>query len=180
MRPPLLRNSLRQSHDAGLGQTVIRLPGIPMCPARTTDINDDPFLAVLDPEIRSCLPDQAERRSVMHGQHRVPLLVRDLVDDTVPSVTRIIHDDVDLAVAELCGLLDQHREVMGVGHVAGDADCPAGRGLVNRLRDTVGLGRVDVADNYLCALVGKEAGAFGADTLTGASDLENGQGLHTV
>jgi hypothetical protein len=57
----------------------------------------------------------------------------DLVDHTVPSVTCIIDDDVDLAVAELCGLLDERVEVFVVEHVAW-----GGNGFATALVDGVG------------------------------------------
>jgi hypothetical protein len=61
----------------------------------------------------------------------------DLVDHAVPSVTCIVDDDVDLAVAELCGLLDEGVEVFVIEHVAW-----GGNGFTTAL--------VDGVDDALC------------------------------
>ena len=44
------------------------------------------------------------------------------MDHTVPGVACVVDDDVDLAVAELCGLLDERVEVLVVEHVSGRSD----------------------------------------------------------
>jgi hypothetical protein len=41
-----------------------------------------------------------------------------LVNHAVPGVACVVDDDVDFAVAELCGLLDERLEVFVVEHVA--------------------------------------------------------------
>jgi hypothetical protein len=46
--------------------------------------------------------------------NRVPLLVRHLVDDAVPCVASVVDDDVNLAVAKLCGFLDKCLDVVVV------------------------------------------------------------------
>ena len=48
-----------------------------------------------------------------------------LVDHAVPSVACVVDDDVDLAVAEVCGLLDERVDVFVVEHVSGDSECLA-------------------------------------------------------
>lgn len=55
------------------------------------------------------------------------------VDHAVPGVTGVVYDDVDFAVAELCGLLDERLEVFVVEHVAWCGD-----GLAAALVDGVG------------------------------------------
>ena len=45
-------------------------------------------------------------------------MLTDLVDHAVPGVTCVVDDDVDLAVAEFCRLLDQGVKVGIVQHVA--------------------------------------------------------------
>jgi hypothetical protein len=52
----------------------------------------------------------------------VPLLIRHLVNDTVPCVARIVDDDVDLAVAKLRSLLDERLDVRIVEDVASNCD----------------------------------------------------------
>ena len=49
----------------------------------------------------------------------------DFVDHAVPGVACVVDDDVDLAVAELCGLLDERLEVFVVEHVAWGGECLA-------------------------------------------------------
>ena len=48
-----------------------------------------------------------------------------LVDHAVPGVACVVDDDVDLAVAEVCGLLDERVDVFVVEHVSGDSECLA-------------------------------------------------------
>lgn len=40
------------------------------------------------------------------------------MDHSVPGIACVVDDDVDLAVAEVCGLLDEGLEVFVVEHVA--------------------------------------------------------------
>jgi hypothetical protein len=47
------------------------------------------------------------------------------VNNTVPCVARIVDDDVDLAVTELCRLLDERLDVGIVEDVAADGNCAA-------------------------------------------------------
>jgi hypothetical protein len=58
----------------------------------------------------------------MEVDNGMPLLVRHLVDDAVPRVPGVVDDDVDLAVAELCGFGNERFDVGVVEHVAGDGD----------------------------------------------------------
>lgn len=50
------------------------------------------------------------------------MLVRHLVDHAVPCISRIVDDDVDLAVSELGGLFDERLDVSVVEDVAADSD----------------------------------------------------------
>jgi hypothetical protein len=47
------------------------------------------------------------------------------VDNTVPCVACIVDDDVDLAVTELCRLLDERLDIGIVEDVAADGNCAA-------------------------------------------------------
>ena len=47
------------------------------------------------------------------------------MDHAVPGVACVVDDDVDLAVAEVCGLLDERVDVFVVEHVSGDSECLA-------------------------------------------------------
>lgn len=69
----------------------------------------------------------------MQVYNRVPLFVCDFVDHAVPREAGIVHDEVDLAAAELRGFLDEVFDVLVVEDVAGDGD-----GLATRLVDLVG------------------------------------------
>lgn len=41
-----------------------------------------------------------------------------LVDHAVPGVACVVDDDVDLAAAEVCGLLDERVDVLVIEHVS--------------------------------------------------------------
>lgn len=56
------------------------------------------------------------------------------MDHAVPGVACVVDDDVDLAVAEVCGLLDERVKVFVVEHVAWGSDCLAA-GLVDGIGD---------------------------------------------
>ena len=62
-------------------------------------------------------------------------LIAYLVDHAIPGVACVVDDDVNLAVAEVCGLLDERFEVFVVEHVTWCGDC-----LAARLVDGVGDG----------------------------------------
>jgi hypothetical protein len=109
----------------------------------TRDVDDVPGLAILDAEIRRRSPNNLERRGRVQIDNGVPLLVGHLVDYTVPCVARIVDDDVDLAVAEFGGLLDERLDVGVVEDVAADCD-----GLAAILLDAV-----DYGFRLLCAVL---------------------------
>lgn len=44
------------------------------------------------------------------------------MDHAVPGVACVVDDNVDLAVAEVCGLLDERVDVLVVEHVSGDSE----------------------------------------------------------
>ena len=54
------------------------------------------------------------------------------VDHAVPGVACVVDDDVDLAVAKVCGLLDERVDVCVVEHVSRDSE-----GLATALVDCV-------------------------------------------
>lgn len=124
-RDILLCDRLRQSCNTGLRKRVVDLSRVSMHTRGTRDVDDIPRLAVLDSEVRRSCPDNLERRSSVYVDDCVPLLVRHLVDDAVPCVPGIVNDDVDLAAAELCGFLDEIRNVCIVEDIAGDRDSSA-------------------------------------------------------
>jgi hypothetical protein len=82
-----------------------------MQPTRTRDIHHTPTLSIPHPKIRRRLSDDLKRRSTMQVENRLPLLIRHLVDDTIPRVSRVVDDDVDFAVAEGGGFLDEGCDV---------------------------------------------------------------------
>lgn len=174
LRTPLFRDRLRQSHHTRLRQRVIRLPRISMHTTATAHIHNRPRLPVLDPKERRRRPNQPERRSIVHPQNRIPLLVGDLVNDPVPSIARIVHDVVDLSTTEFCGLLYQYGDVVGVRDVSRNGDGAVGIGVVEGLGHRGGFVGVDVADYDFAAFVGEEAGCFGTDALAGAGDAGGG------
>ena len=107
----------------------------------------------------------------MHRQNRIPLLIRHFMNHAIPRITRIINNNVDLAISECCGFLDQDGEVRRVRDVSWDGDRAVGRSVVDIFGDLLGLGGVNVADDDFGAFIGEEAGAFGADALARACNL---------
>lgn len=140
---------------------------------RAADVDNDPWLAVFYSEVGGSFPDEAEGGRVVHIQDRVPLLVCDLVDHTVPRITGVVDDDMNLAVSELGGLLDQHFDVVGIGHVAGDRKGTAGAGVVDGFGRGFGSGAVDVAHNHFSPFIGEQSCTFGPDALAGPGDLRD-------
>lgn len=104
---PLLSDGLGHARDARLRHGVVDLASVAVDAARRADVDDAAGLAVLDAEVRRRGPDQLEGRCAVQVQDRVPLLVLHLVDHPVPCVARIVHQDVNLAAAEVGRLLDQ-------------------------------------------------------------------------
>lgn len=105
---------------------------------RGGDVDDAAGGAVLHSEVRGCGTDELEGRGAVQGDDGVPLLVGHLVDHAVPGIARVVDDDVDLAVAKVCGALDDFLDVLSVGHVAGYGDGLAA-GLVDVVGDGAGL-----------------------------------------
>jgi hypothetical protein len=162
---PFLRDGLGQTSHTSLRQRIICLSSIAVCTTRTRNINNTSRLTILYPEVLRRFPDQLERRSIVHSKNRIPLLICDLMNDTIPSVPSVVDDDVDLAIAELRCFLDEHGEVCWICDIARDGDGTVRRGRIDLFGHAVGFGRVDVADHDFGALVGEEARAFGADAL---------------
>lgn len=61
----------------------------------------------------------------MEVDDSVPLLIGHLVDDTVPCISSIVHDDMNLAATELRSLLDQNLDIFVVKDVACYGDSTA-------------------------------------------------------
>ncbi len=130
----------------------------------TADIDDTARGAVLDAKIRRRGAHELEGRGVVEREDGIPLLIRHLVDDAVPGEPRVVDDDMDLAPAELRGLVDEGVDVGCVEHVARDGEGFAAGG-VDGVGDGVGFVAVDVLDDDGGAFAGEELGGFGADAL---------------
>lgn len=165
LRAPFLCNGLGQARYTSLGQAVVGLSGVAMCTTGGADVDNDSVLAIFDPEVLGRLSYESEGRRVMHRQDGVPLLVRHLVNDAVPGIPSVIDDDVDLAVAELSSFLNQHGEVVEIGHIAGHRDRTIRQGIVYGFGNGFGFGAVDITYNDFGAFVGEQPGAFGTNTL---------------
>ncbi len=62
----------------------------------------------------------------MHGQHGIPLLVGNFLQQPIPGVAGIVDDDVELAESG-DGLVDGQLRPFGISHVAGNGNrTPAG------------------------------------------------------
>jgi len=134
----LLCNRLRHARNSRLCKCIVNLPRVSIQTARTANINDIPRLAILDPKVRRRSAHNLERRGSVQVDNGMPLLVRHLVDDAVPCVARVVDDDVDLAVAEVCGVFDELGDVGVVHHVAHDSDGGAAR-CVDAVDDSFSL-----------------------------------------
>jgi hypothetical protein len=60
------------------------------------------------------------------------------VDDTIPGVARVVHDDVDLSIAKFRSLLNQCLEVCVIEHVTRNGDGTTAR-LVYIIGDIFGF-----------------------------------------
>ena len=100
---------------------------------RAGDVDDTSWLPVFDTEVGGQLAHEAERSGVVYGEDGVPLLIRHLVDHAVPRETRVVDEDVDLAIAEVCRRFDEAFNVARVKDVTWDGDGAVGGGVVYRL-----------------------------------------------
>lgn len=64
-----------------------------------------------------------------HGSSFYSLLVRDLMDHSIPCETGVVDDDVDLSTSELGRLLYESVDVFVIEHVACDGDGSTSRGI---------------------------------------------------
>lgn len=76
-----------------LGKENLRIAVDATC---TADVNDNPRLLVLDPEVRGGLAHESERRCVVHSNHGIPLLVRHL---QLPKMLRLAGDPINACQA---------------------------------------------------------------------------------
>lgn len=111
---------------------------------RAADINDIPGLSILNSKVRCGGAHELKRPRLVNGQHGLPLLVGHLVDHAVPGETCVVDDDMDFAVAEVGGPLDQLGVVGWVDDVAGYGDGLAA-GFADGFCDCFGFGCVGVS-----------------------------------
>mmetsp|Transcript_7195 Transcript_7195/g.17602 ORF Transcript_7195/g.17602 Transcript_7195/m.17602 type:complete len:371 (+) Transcript_7195:26-1138(+) len=93
---PLLCHGLCEAEDSRFCSRVVGLAGVSVDPRRGGDVQDDPrprppFLLHLalgqGAHVVARRLDELERHRAVNVQHRLPLLLRRLVDDTVPRVS---------------------------------------------------------------------------------------------
>jgi hypothetical protein len=122
------------------------------------------------------------------------------VDHSVPCVSRIVDNDMDLAVAELGRLLDKSRQVGVVRDIARNGNGSPGRSVVNRFcrRFCFACARrkasviypnycwwrlltdIDVPNDNFRPLVGEQSGRLGTNTLACSCDDGNLARKHTL
>ena len=128
------------------------------------DVDDTPWLSVLDAEERRRRPHQLERGRVVQGEDGLPLLVGHFVDDCVPCEPGIVDDDVDLAATKFCALLHQLIYMLGIQHVTGHIN-----GLSSGTIDVFGhrprFFAVDVLHDDSRSFPPEQSGGFCADAL---------------
>ena len=122
LRTPFLRHRLGQACDSGLCQTIVRLASVPVRARSAANIDDASGLSILDSEVWRSRPYQPEGSSCVYCKNSVPLLVRHLVDNTIPGIARIVYDVVDLPTPKLHSFLDEDIEISLVCYVARNGD----------------------------------------------------------
>ncbi len=60
------------------------------------------------------------------------------MDDTVPGIAGIVHDDVDLSISKFRSLLNQSLKICIIEHVTSNSDCTTA-GLVYAIGDFFGF-----------------------------------------
>jgi len=55
----------------------------------------------------------------VESENGVPLLVCHLVNDTIPSIARVIDDDIDLSIAKVCSLLNKIIDIFRLENISG-------------------------------------------------------------
>mmetsp|Transcript_1534 Transcript_1534/g.4358 ORF Transcript_1534/g.4358 Transcript_1534/m.4358 type:complete len:325 (-) Transcript_1534:188-1162(-) len=127
---PLLCHGLCEAEDSRFCSRVVGLAGVSVDPRRGGDVQDDPrprppFLLHLalgqGAHVVARRLDELERHRAVNVQHRLPLLLRRLVDDTVPRVSCVVDDNVD-SRKRPHGRLDQLFDDANLGQVAVDTD----------------------------------------------------------
>lgn len=87
------------------------------------------------------------------------------MDHAVPGVTCVVNDDVDLAVAEVCGLLDEGFEVFVVEHVSWRSDCLT-TALLDGVYDALCFRCVPCQIRFLCCMPAWTANCLDVKLLT--------------
>lgn len=137
-RAPFLGNSLCKAGNTSLSKCIVELPSVAMHARRRRDVDNAPRSSVLHAEVRSRGADEGEGCGAVQGDDGIPLLVRHLVDDAVPSVAGVVDDDVDLSIAKVGGALDESVYIVCLEDVSRDSDGLAAIGL-DTLSDSVAL-----------------------------------------
>lgn len=117
---PLFRNGLGQTHDTGFGEGVVGLSCVAVKTGGGRNVDDVAGFTILYAEVWCSCTDELEGSGVVQCEDGVPLLIGDLVDHAVPCESGVVDDDMDLAAAELSGLLYEGVDVVVVEDVACD------------------------------------------------------------
>ena len=118
----LLSNRLRNTRNASLCERIVDLSRITMQSAGTRDVDNVPWLAILDSKVRRSSAYNLERRCRVQVHDCVPLLICHFVDHAIPCVACIVNDDVDLAVAKVGSFLNEGLDIGIIKYVAGNSD----------------------------------------------------------
>ena len=114
----LFGNGLGHTRHTRLCQCIVDLSSISMYAARTRDVDDVPGFAILDPKVQCRSSHNLERCGCVQVDDGVPLLVGHLVYNTVPCVSSIVDNNMDLATAKLCRFCNERLDVAIVEDVA--------------------------------------------------------------
>lgn len=137
---PLLGDGLGEAYNTCLAYSIVGLSGVAVHSGGGRDVDDVAGLAILDAEVGGGSPDELEGGGVVDSEHGLPLLVGDLVhvstclwlllpsvyvapggacysrtylvDNSVPSETSVVDDNMDLAISKLGRLLHQGLQVV--------------------------------------------------------------------
>src|SRR5271165_7405188 len=86
----------------------------------------------------------AERRLEMHVLHRIPLLLADYVQRTVPHIASIVNQNMDVAESVQRGA-DKTRREVSVRHIAGNGYGLAG--IADSLGRSLGGVGIEIIDD---------------------------------
>lgn len=132
----------------------------------TRDVDDDSDIVVFDPEIGRCFPNQPEGGSVVNGNYRLPLLVGQLMNNTIPGKPCVVYNDMNFALTKFSGFRDEILKINWIRYIAWDEDGATRERSADFIGNSAALFAVDIAYHNFGAFISKEPRSFSTDSLT--------------